>query len=205
MERVFVRTYDAPPVRRDEILRYAGVRGEGAELAPLLSECLEEAKMALNYSVCYAEFSITRREDALDLGFVTTTSRDLQKNLADCSSGIVFAATVGLGIDRLIARYARVSATKALLFQAIGAERIESLCEVFCRELSEEQGDDLLHPRFSPGYGDLPLELQKEIVSYLDCPKRIGLHLNQSLLLSPTKSVTALVGRERREEVRNFV
>ena len=205
MERVFVRTYDAPPVRRDEILRYAGVRGEGAELALLLLECLEEAKTVLSYSVCYAEFPITRREDALDLGFVTTTSRDLQKNLAGCSSGIVFAATVGLGIDRLIARYARVSPTKALLFQAIGAERIESLCEVFCRELSEKQGDDLLHPRFSPGYGDLPLELQKEIVSYLDCPKRIGLHLNQSLLLSPTKSVTALVGRERREEVRNFV
>ena len=205
MERVFVRTYEAPPVRRDEILRYAGVRGESAELTPLLSECLEEAKTALNYSVCYAEFPIAWKEDALDLGFAMTTSRDLQKNLAGCSSGLVFAATVGLGIDRLIARYARVSPTKALLFQAIGAERIESLCETFCREISEEQGEYLLHPRFSPGYGDLPLELQKEIVAYLDGPKRIGLHLNQSLLLSPTKSVTALVGREKREEVRNFV
>ena len=135
----------------------------------------------------------------MDLGFATTTSRDLQKNLAGCSSGLVFAATVGLGIDRLIARYARISPTKALLFQAIGAERIESLCEVFCRELSEDQGEYLLHPRFSPGYGDLPLAFQKDIFARLDCPKNIGLHLNQSLLLSPTKSVTALVGREKRE------
>ena len=199
LSSVLIRNFDAPPVRREEIFRYAGVRGESAELAPLLSECLEEVDASLNYSVCYTEFSITRRDGVLDLGFATTRSQNLQKNLTGCSSGIVFAATVGLGIDRLISRYARVSPTKALLFQAIGAERIESLCEVFCQELSEAQGEYLFHPRFSPGYGDLPLELQKDIFTLLDCPRRIGLHLNQSLLLSPTKSVTALVGREKRE------
>ncbi len=199
METVFVRQYDAPPVRREEILRYAGVRGEREEISPLLSECLEEAERVLNYSVCYTEFPIQRTESALDLGFATTASRDLRKNLSGCSSGIVFAATVGLGIDRLISRHARISPTRALLFQAVGAERIESLCEAFCRELSETQGEYLFHPRFSPGYGDLPLDLQKDIFARLDCPRRIGLHLNQSLLLSPTKSVTALIGREKRE------
>jgi len=198
MGTVLVRTYDAPPVRRDEILRYAGVRGAAEEIAPLLAECLEEADSALTYSVCYTEFSIQRTEEILDLGFVTTASRDLRKNLSGCSSGFVFAATVGLSLDRLISRYATISPTKALLLQAIGAERIESLCEAFCRDLSAEVGEDLLHPRFSPGYGDLPLALQKEIFALLDCPKRIGLHLNQSLLLSPTKSVTAIIGREKR-------
>lgn len=49
-------------------------------------------------------------------------------------------------------------------------------------------------PRFSPGYGDLPLSAQREIFAVLDCGKRIGLMLNDSLLMSPSKSVTAFVG-----------
>lgn len=197
---VLVQKYDAPTVRREEILRYAGVRGTVEDLSPLLEECIEEAEAVLTYAVCYSEFSITRSEQTLDLGFLVTRSRDLRKNLARCSSGIVFAATVGLGIDRLIARYSAISPTKALMFQAIGAERIESLCDVYCRDLSEKQGEFHFHPRFSPGYGDLPLEHQKEIFALLDCPRIIGLSLNQSLLLSPTKSVTALIGREKREQ-----
>ena len=51
-----------------------------------------------------------------------------------------------------------------------------------------------LPPRFSPGYGDLPLSLQRDIFRVLDCPRKIGLTLNESLLMSPSKSVTAIVG-----------
>ena len=51
-----------------------------------------------------------------------------------------------------------------------------------------------LRPRFSPGYGDLPLELQKDVFRVLDCPRKIGLSLNESLLMSPSKSVTAIIG-----------
>ena len=199
MSGVFVRQYDAPPVRRYEILRYAGMRGDSSSIEPLLSECLEEAQKVLTYPLCYAEFSIQEKENLLDFGFLTTESRDLRKNLLGCSSGIVFAATVGLALDRLIARAATISPTKALLLQAIGAERIESLCDLFCRELSEKQKEYDLHPRFSPGYGDFPLESQKNIFALLDCSKRIGLSLNQSLMLSPSKSVTALIGRELRK------
>ena len=198
MQGVFVRHYEAPPVRRDEILRYAGVRGKEFEFGALLEECLLEAEKVLSYSVCYAEVSILPTEEGLDLGFLVTESRDLRKNLVGCSSGIVFAATVGLGLDRLISRASATSPTKALLFQAIGAERIESLCDLFCRDLAAEQGEYCHHPRFSPGYGDLPLSVQTNIFALLDCSKRIGLTLNQSLLLSPSKSVTAIIGRELR-------
>ena len=80
---------------------------------------------------------------SLDLGFTVTHSRDLQKNLKGCCRIILFGATVGLELDRLIARYGRLSPSKALCFQAIGAERIESLCNVFNDEIDEifrEQG-----------------------------------------------------------------
>ena len=133
---------------------------------------------------------------SLDLGFTVTHSRDLQKNLKGCCRIILFGATVGLELDRLIARYGRLSPSKALCFQAIGAERIESLCNVFNDEIDEifrEQGM-YTRPRFSPGYGDLPINMQKDIFAALDCPRKIGLSLNESLLMSPSKSVTAIIG-----------
>ena len=78
------------------------------------------------------------------------------------------------------------------MMQAIGAERIEALCDAFCRAYGEEAGP--CHPRISPGYGDFPLEAQRRLLPLLDGPRRSGLTLNGSLFMSPTKSVTAIVG-----------
>ena len=94
-------------------------------------------------------------------------------------------------VDRLIAKYNRISPSKALIFQAIGAERAESLCDLFCDEMKEKYSTN---PRYSPGYGDLPLDIQRDIFAVLDCPRKIGLTLNDSLLMSPSKSVTAIIG-----------
>ena len=196
MHTVFLRHYAPPPVDQREILRYAGVRSDTSELDPMLRECLREAADKLTYRVCYCELPLVRREDALDLGFMTTCSHSLQSHLEKCESILLFAATVGTEIDRLMARYAPVSPTKVLLLQAIGAERIEALCDVFCAEIEQEKKREGVRctRRFSPGYGDFPLEAQRKIFSVLDCPRKIGLSLTESLLMSPTKSVTAIVG-----------
>ena len=116
---------------------------------------------------------------------------------------MIFAATIGVEIDRLITKYSRLSPAKAFCCQAIGAERVEELCDDFCESVNEKlgAGGEMLKPRFSPGYGDLPLETQKMIFSLLDCPKRIGVTLGDSLLMSPSKSVTAFAGITKRQEV----
>ena len=48
--------------------------------------------------------------------------------------------------------------------------------------------------RYSPGYGDLSLESQKQVFALLNPPKYIGVTLNDSLLMSPSKSVTGIIG-----------
>lgn len=191
-----VCTFPSPPVDRREILRYAGVRGDVSELDGLLDECIEESAAQLTYKVCWREFEITERGNTLDLGIFSTDSADLRRNLRGCKGGVVFAATVGIGLDRLIARYGSISPTRALLLQAIGAERIEALCDAFNNEITAraKQNGQHTRPRFSPGYGDLPLEAQREFFSALDCSRKIGLTLNESLLMSPSKSVTAIIG-----------
>lgn len=188
--------FPLPPVNRRDILRYAGVKEETPELSALLEETLSEAAPVLTGRICWTEFPINREDDTLDLGFVKTRSAALRRNLSGCGRIVVFGATLGLALDRLIARYGQCSPARALMLQAIGAERIEGLCDVFCEKIRSEAAEQGLRtaPRFSPGYGDFPLETQRDIFRVLDCSRRIGLTLNSSFLMSPSKSVTAIMG-----------
>ncbi len=186
MSRTFFQEFSPPPVRRQEIFRYLKTTPEIS--GPGVEQCLCELLPLLSYRVCYGRFPLAFSSDAVDLGFAKTPSGDLRKALSGCGEIIVFAATVGIAPDRFLARHGALSPTKALYGDAIGTERIEALCDAF------EETQAPCRPRFSPGYGDLPLTLQREIFQTLDCQK-IGLTLNDSLLMSPCKSVTAIIGR----------
>ena len=189
---VLTKSYPAPNINRREILRYAKA-GESEELTALVDSVIKEAEGTFTYKVSYAELDISVSDSAVDFGFFKAESKKLAKNLKNCTRAILFGATVGLGIDRLIAKHSRLSPTRALIMNAYGAERIEALCDEFCRDIELEYKAALC-PRFSPGYGDLPLDFQKEIFNLLDLPKRAGITLTDTMLMSPTKSVTAIIG-----------
>lgn len=178
-----------------EILRYAAAADAGDEVKALIKECTGELDAKLSCRVCFKEYSICREETAYDLGFCRIASKDLDKNLTGCNAVILFAATLGIEADRLIARHSKESAAKALITDAICAERIERLCDVFEKEITERTES---RPRYSPGYGDVPIELQKSIFRALDLERKLGVTLNDSMLISPTKSVTAIIGIKRR-------
>jgi len=193
------KSFLLPDFDRGEILRYA--KTNSAEGLPL-EECLSEMK-DIKGSVVFAEFDVKKADDLISLGFSETSSKDLSTALGDSKKVLVFAATVGILPDKLISKYSKISPTKAVLLQAIGAERIEALCNAFCKERAEfyEKSGLKLKPRFSPGYGDLSLNFQKDIICALNCNKLLGISLTDSLLMMPSKSVTAIVGiySEKRE------
>lgn len=193
---VFTKTFSAPPIDSTEILRYAGMRAHSDEIEALLKQCISETKGTFTYRVCWSIFPIEEVGDELDLSFARIKSKGLQEHLAGCGQIVLFAATVGVEIDRLVARSHALSPTKALLFNALGIERIEALCDAFEAEVraNAHREGKASRRRFSPGYSDLPLALQCDVVAALDCQRKIGLTLNQSLLLSPSKSVTAIIG-----------
>ena len=188
---ILVKSYDPMPFDKSEILRYAQAKGESPELDLIIDECIGEVSDKLLYKVCYGEFDISVDQPNIDFGFMNVTSKDLSKNLKDCKKTVVFGATVGIELDRLILRYGRISPVKALIFQAIGAERIEALADAFNNEIKEKY---ITVPRFSAGYGDFSVYKQTDIFNILDCGRKIGLTLNDSMMMSPTKSVTAIIG-----------
>lgn len=195
---VYTRVYEPPPFDIGEIRRYSGMpkTAENADVDGLIRDCIDEVSGRLIYKVCFREFAISFDGNVTNLGFIKTESRGLKKNLDGCCGIILFAATVGIGLDRLIAKYGVTSPGRAVIFQAIGAERAEALCDTFCDDMAREKARSglVLHNRFSAGYGDFPLAAQREIFAALDCPRKIGLTLNESMLMSPSKSVTAIIG-----------
>ena len=190
---VLIKNYDAVPFNEKEVLRYAGCRDENSDVNILLENCKREISGKLFYKVCYLILNVNIKDNYCDFGIFGVTSKDLARNLDGCFKAVVFAATIGVGIDRLIAKYSAFSPANALMFDAIGTQQIEALCDLFCTDITNEF-EMYAKPRFSPGYGDLSLSFQKEIFSVLNCQKHIGLTVTDSLIMSPSKSVTAIVG-----------
>lgn len=204
---IFVKKYrenEIPQINENEIWRYAGYKGSPNEIDRELIKVFEEVKKdlsgAFSYKVCYRRMELKWEKGEPLLPF-SAKSKALAHWLTDCNEIILFAATIGLETDRYIAKQQRLSPVKSLIANAFGAERIERLCDAFCDDIQNDLSSENLFTtkRFSPGYGDLPLETQIEIFNLLDCSRQIGVSLNESLLMSPSKSVTAIMGLKDRK------
>ena len=195
MSELFKAEFKDAPVNYSEIARYAGAKTVDSELKNLIDVCLKEANelSALNFSLCFTKENIDVSDDTTTLAGFSLKSKNLAKVLKDTKEAVVFASTLGVGIDKLIRKYAEIQPSKALVLQGIGAERIEAYLDYFCEEY-KKKNKVTLTMRYSPGYGDLSLESQKQVFALLNPQKYIGVTLNDSLLMSPSKSVTGIIG-----------
>ncbi|MCD8309278.1 MAG: Vitamin B12 dependent methionine synthase activation subunit [Clostridia bacterium] len=172
-------------------LGYSGVKSlDGAE--EVYAECEKMILPVLVPKACYRLFDISFCDEIIDLGFAKTNSHSLALNLKGCSKIALFAATVGAGVDRLIVKYNKLSPARAVILQAMGAAAIETWCDDLNSQITRTYG--ATKPRFSCGYGDLPLAMQRDIFPALNVTKNLGITLTQGDLMIPSKSVTAIIG-----------
>ena len=190
-------------ISRREIRRYLGYGRQEADekVSKLIEECVEELEAAVSPKSIYRVYPFSfLAEEELDFTVFRTESRSLSRNLKDCEQVILFAATLGTEADSLIRKYTKLQMSKAVTMQAAATAMIESYCDEVNTALKEsfEKKRLYLRPRFSPGYGDFPLECQRDITTVLETAKRIGIMLTDSLLMTPSKSVTAVMGVSRK-------
>lgn len=129
-------------------------------------------------------------------------SRNLSKNLRDCKEAILLGATLGIGADMLLKRYSLTDMSRVVVLQAAAAAMLEEFLDQWQSRLRVEfeNSGQYLRPRFSPGYGDFDIRHQDRILRMLDADRRIGLTMTDSYMLTPTKSVTAVIGISRKRE-----
>lgn len=189
---------DVSEVDIKEVLRYMGCRGAAdSRVEQLAGECLAELGPVCEPRHLTRNFPLKLGpDDWIDGGCFRAQSRNLSRNLRDCGELVVFAATLGTGADHLIRRYSRIEMSRAVAMQAASAAMIEAYCDQVCGKLKKEleSRGQYLRPRFSPGYGDFPLSCQPDLLNALEAGKRIGIKLTDSLLMLPSKSVTAVMG-----------
>ncbi len=183
-----------PPVNKKEVLRYLSAKHTSAETDALIASATELALPHIKTRCVFRYFDISVEGDLCDLGFCAVKSHSLGINLKGCKKIALVCATVGLEIDRLVKRYSLVRPSLSHAISAVGSERIEALMDNFSEFL--KQNFTVVRPRFSAGYGDLDLSVQEKIFSALHPEQSLGLTLNESLIMSPAKSVSAIIGIE---------
>ena len=188
-----------PEVPRKEVYRYLGYRGTepSAEVAAMVEKCVAQLREVADPRTTLRYFPLEfEGDETLHFAEIVVKSRDLSKNLQNCHEICMFAATIGGEVDRLIRQAEVCRMSEAVIYQAAGAALVEEVCDRLNAEIVENARARGLscRPRFSPGYGDFSLEHQRDFVRILNTPKNLGVCLLDSLLMVPSKSVTAVVG-----------
>ena len=181
----------------DEALRYLGVPAP----APV---ALREQAERVSRRLCAAlrprwvwrVFPLERTEAgfALPGTGVALAGHTAEKMLAECHSAALLACTLGSEFDALLRAEQVRDMSDAAVLDALGSAYVEAGCNEAEQEIAARLPNRFLTDRFSPGYGDLPLTIQKDVCALLDAPRRLGVQVTDSLLMNPSKSVTAVIG-----------
>lgn len=180
-----------------ETLRYLGAGDNPPDTLYEQAQTIsQQLSLRLQPRYVYRIFPILRKGDLFSLpqAGIILGRNTAGTMLGSCHQAVLLCCTLGTEFDTMLrARQARDMA-EAVILDACGSALVEAGCDAVQRELQELFPDQHLTDRFSPGYGDLPLTLQPLICTALDAGRRIGVHVTPSLLLNPSKSVTAIVG-----------
>ena len=173
------------PIPRESWLRALGSEGAADdELADALREAEKQLFAAAEPKAIYR---------VMDMDDVTISGYSMTKHLEGCHHVIVMALTLGRGVDNLIRRKQVTDMAAAVIMDSGASVLADSLCDGF-EEYIRENVDGYTTSRFSPGYGDSPLHMQKDIIAYIDGQRKIGLNVTPDGLMIPRKSITAVIG-----------
>ena len=183
-------------IPREEVLRYLGCPGtEDPATLALVEGCSARLLAAARPKWTYRVFDLAVQTDGvrLDCGLLLP-GRDLAAHLRGCSRAALLAATLSAPVDALLRRAQAEDLAAAVALDCCATAAVEAVCDLAEAEIRVRFPGCSFPFRFSPGYGDLPIELQDPILRLLDAPRHVGLCATDRHILTPRKSVTAVLG-----------
>lgn len=185
-------------LNRQEALRYMGGKALNLSADRITEKLMDKAEGEI-LKVCRPAYTFTE----IDLESPVLGGNDIKKVLKNSEKVILIASTLGVYVDKLIRQAQITDMAYAVVVDSMASVAIEQFMDKIEIELKERYKNLYFTNRFSPGYGDYPLDKQREIIKLLNTEKKIGLSLTESLMLNPTKSVTAVIGLNREEAKNN--
>ena len=172
--------------------RYFGAHGEpDAATLALLQKC---AVPLLAAAMPRAVWLLADTPALTETGLLP--GEDVHKHLTGCEQAILLAVTLGPGVDAQIRRASVGDIAAGVASDALGsalAEQAADAAEAQLRQWAATEGK-YLTGRFSPGYGDWDIAVQPLVAAALDTVRKAGLCVTDTNLMTPRKSVTALLG-----------
>lgn len=188
-------------IDKKEVLRYLGHRNQDIdkELDNLIDICIEEIKKESKPLYVYKIFDteVTNDKNIKILGTnLVLKGKDIYNHLKDAKKCAIMAATLGVNIDNIIRILGKREMTRSIILDSSATDAIEKVCDEAEEEIKQIAKNEgyITNFRYSPGYGDLSIEIQPEIINVLNANKTIGLTTTESFILIPRKSVTAIIG-----------
>lgn len=195
--------------RTSEVLRYLGAGKAASPEALAYAETIRrtadrifcQLDEQLNPKRLYRIFSL-RHEPSGETSLLNPNGQPVislpgqlaKRLLADCQKAALLLATLGAPFDALLRTQQTRDMAEAAILDACGNVLVEEICDQLEQDIQQAYPQLYLTDRFSPGYGDLPLRLQEELLAALDAQRQAGICLTGSCLMIPAKSVTAIVG-----------
>lgn len=188
-------------ISESEVYRYLGYDETRHTLTEdmriLIRTCIGKMLDTIEPKVVVSpKLSLRREEDKIYAENVLLPGKDIATHLDKCKDAVFMAATLGNGIDTLIRRTETLNMAEAVILDAAANVAVEQVCQREEERLREEnlRTGHYLTMRFSPGYGDLPIETQHDFIRILDAPRKIGLSVTSSHIMTPRKSITSIMG-----------
>ncbi len=185
-------------VDKSQAFRYMGYTdGNVPENIKIITEKCEKQLLGIispSYSIRI--FDIESSVDGVILcgsNFIMR-GNDIKSHLDECKKVALICATLGIGADRLIKQLSVSDMTESFITDALASALIEQVCDIAETEIRKKLPEMFMTWRFSPGYGDFPIDQQKVFLIVTNASKQVGIHLSDGGMLMPSKSVTAVTG-----------
>lgn len=194
-------------LNRDEALGYLGYAGQQvdetllARFHELADACDAGIEPMYAWEIADVDQERTRWEGqspyvTLADSKLVLPGASITEHLHGARKVALMACTLGAVSEREMRKHAALSAADGVMFGACASALVEAAAnavEALVVVRAHEMG---LHTnwRFSPGYGDLPLDVQPAFVAELDAARKLGITVTPSNMLVPVKSVTAVIG-----------
>lgn len=179
-----------------EALRYLGASACDEALRCQVQQMAEAMQRTLVPRMVYREATILPTAEGIYLpeADLLLPGRMAATMLETCQRAVLLVCTLGVRFDAMLRTWQARDMAQAVVFDACGSAYVEAGCEAAEERIRQAHTGLYLTDRFSPGYGDLPLSVQPGLLHFTDAARGVGVTLTDSLLMNPTKSVSAIIG-----------